>query len=40
MSRPDPLSVDLDALPLQPQRCMHVLAQSYEPAPGWLYGAE
>ncbi len=26
MSRTDPLTVDLDALPLQPQRCMHVLA--------------
>jgi integrase len=26
MSRTDPLTVDLDTLPLQPQRCMHVLA--------------
>jgi hypothetical protein len=26
MSEPDPLSVDLDTLPLQPQRWMHVLS--------------
>jgi len=26
MSRTDPLTVDLDTLPLQPQRCLHVLA--------------
>lgn len=26
MTRTDPLTVDLDTLPLQPQRCMHVLA--------------
>ncbi len=26
MSQTDPLTIDLDALPLQPQRCMHVLA--------------
>jgi integrase len=26
MSRTDPLTVDLDTVPLQPQRCMHVLA--------------
>ena len=27
MSEPDPLSVDLDTLPLMPQRWMYVLAQ-------------
>ncbi len=27
MSEPDPLTVDLDALPLQPQRWMYVLSQ-------------
>ena len=26
MSQTDPLTVDLDTLPLQPQRCMHVLS--------------